>query len=278
VAKNFQVVLDFLVNLKSDKSQVERLAKEVEKIALSFLKAKQETEELIAQQMLAQQALILADKEGSEAYKNLSKQLDDTDKMIKEKGDILGTTTKDLQATVTDSLNNLFAGDPDAAADSWRKFFGKLAGMLQAKASAFILDLVLSPGTMQYISALPFPANVVAIPVITTAINAAVKAITDPIISTILSFSTGGRIDQPTMALIGDASRLGGRNREWIFNDSQLQSTVQMASVGSNAMLIAKLDRVEKLLASQELKTTLRGSDIDIALRRINLNFSKRSY
>jgi len=32
VAKNFQVVLDFLVNLKSDKSQVERLAKEVETI------------------------------------------------------------------------------------------------------------------------------------------------------------------------------------------------------------------------------------------------------
>lgn len=32
MAKNFQVVLDFLVNLKSDKSQVERLAKEVETI------------------------------------------------------------------------------------------------------------------------------------------------------------------------------------------------------------------------------------------------------
>ena len=32
MAKNFQVVLDFLVNLKSDKSQVERLAKEVENI------------------------------------------------------------------------------------------------------------------------------------------------------------------------------------------------------------------------------------------------------
>jgi hypothetical protein len=32
VTKNFQVVLDFLVNLKSDKSQVEKLAKEVENI------------------------------------------------------------------------------------------------------------------------------------------------------------------------------------------------------------------------------------------------------
>ena len=41
-----------------------------------------------------------------------------------------------------------------------------------------------------------------------------------------------------------------------------------MVSTDSNAMLIAKLDRVEKLLASQELKTTLRGSDVDIVLRR----------
>lgn len=78
------------------------------------------------------------------------------------------------------------------------------------------------------------------------------------------------------MALIGDASRLGGRNREWIFNDSQLIATVQMAGANSNSMLIAKLDRVEKLLASQELKTTLRGSDIDIALRRANLHIFSR--
>lgn len=51
--KNFQVVLDFLVNLKSDKSQVERLAKEARKLAESFLRARQETEQLVAKQKLA---------------------------------------------------------------------------------------------------------------------------------------------------------------------------------------------------------------------------------
>jgi len=166
---------------------------------------------------------------------------------------------KTVKLSATDSLTNLFAGDPNATAESWRKFFGQLAGMLQAKASAFVLDLILSPGTTEYLAALPFPANVIAIPVITGVVNAAVKAITDPIISSILSFSSGGRVDQPTMAIIGDGSRLGSRNREWIFNDSQLKATVQMASTGSNAALIAKLDRVEKLLASQELTTTLKG-------------------
>lgn len=70
------------------------------------------------------------------------------------------------------------------------------------------------------------------------------------------------------IAIIGDASRLCGKNWEWIFNDVQLQTTAPMVSTGSNAALITKLDRVEKLLASQELTTTLRGSDIDIAMRR----------
>ena len=49
-----------------------------------------------------------------------------------------------------------------------------------------------------------------------------------------------------------------------------------MVSTDSNAMLIAKLDRVEKLLASQELKTTLRGSDVDIVLRRTKYQNSVR--
>jgi hypothetical protein len=64
------------------------------------------------------------------------------------------------------------------------------------------------------------PCSRVAVAVITGVVYKAVKAITDPIISAILSFSTGGRVDQPTMAIIGDDSRLGGRNREWFFNDS----------------------------------------------------------
>lgn len=217
--------------------------------------------------------LIFDSQKEQEEYNALKEKLLETEKMISERGDSIGLVVTELQTTVTESISNLFAGDPEAAADSWRKFFSQLAGMLQAKASAFILDLVLSPGTMQYLSTMPFPTNVVAIPVITAAINAAVKAITDPIISSILSFSTGGRIDQPTMAIIGDGSRLGGRNREWIFTDSQLIATVQMAGVNSNSMLIAKLDRLEKLLASQELTTTLKGRDIDIALRRtIHIN------
>lgn len=220
---------------------------------------------------------IFDSKKDQEEYEALQKQLGETEKMLKEKGDAIGAITSVMQESVTESLTNLFAGDPEAAADSWRKFFSQLAGMLQAKASAFVLDMVLSPGTMKYLSALPFPANVVAVPVITATINAAVKAITDPIIKSILSFSSGGRVDNPTLAVVGDASRLGGRNREWIFNDSQLVATVQMAGASSNAMLLAKLDRLEKLLASQELKTTLRGSDIDIALKRQHRINSARS-
>ena len=211
---------------------------------------------------------IFDSKADREAYESLSSQLQDTESLLSQKADSIGVLVGGLQTTVTDSLTNLFAADPDAAAENWRKFFGQLAGMLQAKASAFVLDLILSPGTMEYLSALPFPANVVSIPVITAVVNAAVKAVTDPVISSILSFSSGGRIDEPTFALIGDATTLGGRNREWIFRDDQLIATVQMASAGANAQLLYEIRSLKAILAGQELKTTLKGSDIDIALRR----------
>ena len=71
-----------------------------------------------------------------EEYDSLSKKLLETEKLISERGDSLGLIVTELQTTVTDSLSNLFAGDPEAVADSWRKFFSQLAGMLQAKASA----------------------------------------------------------------------------------------------------------------------------------------------
>lgn len=207
-------------------------------------------------------------QEDAKAYQALEEQLTKTEDLLSQKGDSIGLLVSELQGTVTDSITNLFAGDADAIADSWRQMFAQLAAMLQAKASAFALDLILSKGTVDYLSALPFPLNVISIPVITATINSAVKAVTNPILNEILSFSTGGRIDQPTLAMIGDGARLGGKNREWIFNDSQLIATVQMASLGGNTLLINKLDRLEKLLASQSIETRISGQDILISQKR----------
>ena len=76
------------------------------------------------------------------------------------------------------------------------------------------------------------------IPEMNATIGGTVTAITSPMIESILSFSTGGDINgkynTPTLLQVGDASRLGGSNREWIFRDEQLQQTVQVAVASSN--------------------------------------------
>ncbi len=47
------------------------------------------------------------------------------------------------------------------------------------------------------------------------------EMVSKQIFNDLLSFSTGGRIDKPTLALVGNASRLGDENKEWIFRDEQ---------------------------------------------------------
>lgn len=67
------------------------------------------------------------------------------------------------------------------------------------------------------------------LPVVQALASGAIHGIADPIINSIASFSTGGRIDEPTLAVVCDATRLGGINREWVFRDEQLQQVVNSA-------------------------------------------------
>ena len=182
-----------------------------------------------------------------------------------------------MAPVLEESLSAVFSGSTKQAKDIWRAFLAEIAGYLQKKVTAMILDLIMSPGTMKFIGGLPFPANVLALPAITATITAAVKAITDPLLKSLLSFATGGRVDEPTIAVVGDAARLGGHNREWIFRDDQLIAVVQMATVGQTRILTEKLDRIEKAIQTQQLTATLRGEDLSIAVRRAEFARAQRT-
>jgi hypothetical protein len=211
---------------------------------------------------------IFETEKDKEAYNNLKSKLEDTEELLKSKADTISLVLTGLQETATESLMNLFTGDIDAIVDSWREYFNQLAGMLQAKASAFALDLILTPGTIQYLSALPFPLNVAAIPAITQAVNIAVKTISDPLIKPILSFPTGAKFESPTLAIVGDGAKLGMPNREWLFNDPQLIGIIQMASLSSNALIIKRLEMIDENLSKRNLTTKLKGKDIEISYNR----------
>lgn len=182
-----------------------------------------------------------------------------------------------MAPVLEESLAAAFSGSTKQAKDIWRAFLAEIAGYLQKKVTAMVLDLIMSPGTMKFIGGLPFPANVLALPVITATITAGVKAVTDPLLKSLLSFATGGRVDEPTIAVVGDAARLGGNNREWIFRDDQLIAVVQMATVGQTRILTEKLDRIEKAIQTQQLTATLRGEDLSIAVRRAEFARTQRT-
>ena len=243
-----------------------------------FLELEKQREELAIQIAAAQSELIEAKKAGDaarvseieESLSNYKDQLENLSEPLKGMIDGLGLM-------VSESMGNLFAGDPDAAKESMKAYLTQLAGYLKAQISAFVLSLVLSDGVTKYLSALPFPLNVASIPIITATIKGAVNAIADPLLSAVTSFSTGGRVDSPTLAVVGDASNLGSSNREWIFRDEQLSDTIRMANSLSAQNNETRLARIEKLLANQELKTTLKGTDIVISQSRTKNRINGRA-
>ena len=223
--------------------------------------------------------LAIATEQGdTDAAAGIIKQLDDTRAAIEEKADLIKTQLGEkLGGALSESITAMFSGDAEGTIDSWRKYFAQLGEYLKREISAFVLRLVLSESVTNYLASLPFPLNVAAIPAIKATVTGAVNAIASPVLNALTSFASGGRVDSPTLAIIGDGAKLGNSNREWIFRDDQLQQTIQMANELNNSSTIKRLDKIEKLLASQELTTTLKGSDIYISQRRTAAGINGRA-
>ncbi|MBX3044847.1 MAG: phage tail tape measure protein [Candidatus Kapabacteria bacterium] len=161
-----------------------------------------------------------------ERYQDLTKQLSELEGQLKTKGSLLETYSLELQGNMGEIFANLLGGDNEALKESAKDMFAFVAGILKKAAAAtatkLILDqLTLTPGGF---------LALVATPGITAFVNVAISKILDPILSQITSFSTGGRVDEPTLAIVGDASRSrGGRDTEWITRDDQLMFIINLA-------------------------------------------------
>lgn len=209
-------------------------------------------------------------------YEALKKQFDDAETIIKEDGDMLKMSMSVLGDSLGEAMGALFAGDSEAAGEKLKSFFVTMSGIMIKGLTEYLNKVILQKVLETLGVSGDGIASVLLAPVIYATVSGLLNALAQPLLQP-LSYSTGGRIDDPTLAVVGDASRLGGRNREWIFNDSQLVATVQMANVGSGAAMIAKLDRLERLLASQSLSATLKGSDIELSLKRTSIKNQSRA-
>jgi hypothetical protein len=212
----------------------------------------------------------------------LQKQFEDAKVVFEENASLLNEAITIASEGVSEGITQLFAGDPKAAEDAIKKTFSSIFGvMVQAltkEIDAVVLKTVLDwLGYDPKSPSLPFLVKVALIPVMTGIISGAVNAIASPILNGLLSFSSGGRIDSPTMALIGDASRLGGSNREWVTRDKQLQQIVGMGANMANAELLNEMRALRQMLGSQKLETVLKGTDIYISQKRTGYDINQRS-
>jgi tape measure domain-containing protein len=194
----------------------------------------------------------------TEEVAQIGLQLDQVARDMDAKGSVLLGVGEELQGSLTELVSNLFAGDPEAIKNPFRAAFGVLAGALQRLASAKITEALL--GMINGITGLP---GVLLAFASRPLIEGLVNAVLTPVLSGLLSFPTGGRIDAPTLALLGDASRLGGRNTEWIFRDEQLQDMLQSVVVaGQRGMLDTIQDMAQGIWALVDSDVVARGTEL----------------
>lgn len=200
---------------------------------------------------------------------------------IKENTDITATFLEEGQSAISTAMAKMFAGDSEGAVDALKGTFGAILGTtaeyLRKEVDAQILKFFLAWFDSTDAIALPWFVKLGMLPAIQAIASGAIHGIADPIINRVASFSTGGRIDEPTLAVVGDASRLGGLNREWVFRDEQLQQVVNSALSYQNNSMARELAEIKALLASQELSATLKGNDIRLAQRRTQNAVDRRA-
>ena len=201
-------------------------------------------------------------------YDELKKRLDETNTLIETKGTDIGVIASELGTIANQGLLEGIAGDPEATKKALKKSMAFLAGYLEKKVSAFIIDWLLTPGVTGTFSFLPLPLQAPAFALAATAISAIVHKIAGPVLSKITSFAGGGRFDVPT-AIVGDAKLAGSAvNTEWVFRDADVMAIATVASTYGNANIVNAINQLRNDFASQQLYVDMNFDEMRIGLRR----------
>lgn len=246
-------------------AQAERLAAEA-KFNGERLVAQRQAElqqlQLERDSLTKRKALALSAGKKEEADQ-IGEQLDSVGTQIEQKGDVLLSLTESLQGNMTDLFTNLFAGRDDEVKQPFRAAFATIAGGIQRLASAKVVEVLL--GSIIGAGGLPgLFATILLRPLIEAAINKMIGGVLDPL----LSFPTGARFDSPTFAMIGDGSRLGGTDREWLLRDDQFHLALDMVMQRWMPTFAESIDRLGDRLANQNVRLVLRGRDLVTAYNR----------
>ena len=237
-----------------------------------------DTKELEARRATLEEKLRLAKASGeTESAKKLQDELTELDKTVKEKGTQLTAAVDVLKAGINESITGLFQGDEDAMKNSMRSTLATLAGFLERIAAAAVLEIVLTSAPIKALASAAGPLAPLVLGGISALINSGVNALLQPILSKVLSFSTGGVFTSPTLAMVGDASRLGGPNIEYLLRNDQMNALMREVLDRHDNKVVGAIAVLSEEIRSMSTRLVIRGSDLHAAVTRRDDAISARA-
>lgn len=223
--------------------------------------------QLQLQQLLAKKAV--ADEHGDTALSaSLQEQMDKTQLLIKEKGDELTDGVAIVGEGLSKTMSTWFAGDSDGTRKNLRETLGTLAGYLKKLLTAAITDVVLQSAPIKALAALSGFAAPLVIAGATGAVSLGLSALFNPLISSLLSFGSGGIVTRPTLAVVGDRNPARSDDQtEMILGSDQLHRILMLSHAMASAPTVAALGRIEELLLSQRVVGVFTGRDLQLLMK-----------
>lgn len=196
---------------------------------------------------------------------------------LAEKSDTIGSALGIMKDGLDSTLGSLFEGNTEAMKENMRSTLATIAGFIEKLASAAIIELVLGSAPLKTLAAtFGFLAPVI-LGGFTQLIGSGVRALINPILSSITSFATGAKFTGPTLALVGDASRLGGSNTEYLLRDNQLQAVITAALTRNDDRVVQAIMWLGERIFGLERTFVLRGEDLHVATKRASSSQRRRS-
>ncbi|MBL7997735.1 MAG: phage tail tape measure protein [Candidatus Kapabacteria bacterium] len=226
------------------------------------------------EQSRLEQKKALALKYGdAKAAEELTAQLDDVNDQLSDKKDVFMALGDEFQVASNEFVGGIFQWDEDAVKAPLRKMFDILVGFLTRLASAKIIEVLL--GSLVGAAGIPgMFATFLAKPLI----EAGVGAVLNPVLSQLVSFGTGGIVDRPTLAVVGDRNAKGtGDMTELILGSDQL--ALIMSEVLSPVLsgIRSGLAEVREAIDNLQFKLSVSGSDLVTATDRARTANNRRA-
>ncbi len=185
----------------------------------------------------------------------LNQKIGEVEKQIADKSDIVKSLATDLQGNITEIFSSI-TGDEESMKEPWRKAFAVVAGAIKELASAAAVNMIL--GQLGITASTAGLAGLLVVPMIKGLVSAGINSIMNPILSSLLSFSTGGRVDEPTLAWVGDASNSRpGADTEWILRDDQLRYIIKDVIQQNYDKLVGLFDKQNVSEDNKEILNSL---------------------